>query len=120
MSGAGFPASPLPRRVLFVTGKLAEPALRRMLSEMKPPFTADVAVMKITVAALMTTEWIARFLQVPPDTDLILIPGLCEGDPTVLTQRFGVAAQKGPKDLRQIPRYFGQAEAAPVGREHHA
>jgi dihydropteroate synthase-like protein len=79
---------------------------------MRPPFEADVAVMKITVAALMTTEWIARFLQVPPDTDLILIPGLCEGDPTVLTERFGVAAQKGPKDLRQIPRYFGQAEAA--------
>jgi dihydropteroate synthase len=105
-------ALPPYRQVLFVTGKLAEPALRRVLSEMQPPFKADVAVMKITVAALMTTEWIARFLQVPPDTDLILIPGLCEGDPAVLTQRFGIAAQKGPKDLRQIPRYLGQTEAA--------
>jgi dihydropteroate synthase-like protein len=68
--------------------------------------------MKITVAALMTTEWIARFLEVPLGTDLILIPGLCEGDPVVLTERFGVPARKGPKDLRQLPRYFGQAEAA--------
>jgi dihydropteroate synthase len=100
------------RRVLFVTGKLAEPALRRVLREMEPPFTAEVAVMKITVAALMTTEWIARFLEVPPDTDLILIPGLCEGDPAVLSERFGVSARKGPKDLRQIPRFLGQAEAA--------
>jgi dihydropteroate synthase-like protein len=79
---------------------------------MEPPFEPEVAVMKITVAALMTTPWIARFLEVPPETDLILIPGLCEGDPGVLTERFGIAAQKGPKDLREIPRFFGQAAAA--------
>jgi dihydropteroate synthase len=100
------------RRVLFVTGKLAEPALRRVLQEMQPAFEAEVAVMKITVAALMTTPWITRFLEVPPETDLILIPGLCEGDAAVLTGRFGVTAEKGPKDLREIPRYFGQAAAA--------
>src|SRR5437016_4675105 len=41
-----------PRRVLFVTGKLAEPALRRTLAEMAPAFSCDVAVMKITVAAV--------------------------------------------------------------------
>jgi dihydropteroate synthase len=111
-SETNIPASPLPRRVLFVTGKLAEPALRRVLDEMQPPFDAPVAVMKITVAALMTTPWIVRFLEVPPETDLILIPGLCEGDAALLTERFGVTAEKGPKDLRQIPRYFGQAAAA--------
>jgi dihydropteroate synthase len=109
------PRSPVPsfRRVLFVTGTLAEPALRRVLAEMQPPFEAPVAVMKITVAALMTTPWIARNLaEVPPDTDLVLIPGLCEGDAGVLIDRFGVKAEKGPKDLREIPRYFGQAQAA--------
>ena len=111
-TGANGPAAPLPRRVLFVTGKLAEPALRRVLGEMNPPFESDVAVLKITVAALMTTAWIARFLQVPPDTDLVLIPGLCEGDTAVLRERFGVAVEKGPKDLREIPRYFGQAAVA--------
>jgi dihydropteroate synthase len=100
------------RQVLFVTGKLAEPALRGVLEEMQPAFEARVAVMKITVAALMTTPWIARFLEVPPDTDLVLIPGLCEGDVEVLQERFGVRVEKGPKDLREIPRYFGQAVAA--------
>ncbi len=98
-----------PRRVLFVTGKLAEPALRRTLGEMAPAFTWDVAVMKITVAALMTTPWIARFLEVPAGTDLVLIPGLCEGDPALIAEPTGVTVEKGPKDLRQIPEYFGRA-----------
>src|SRR3954468_9373158 len=102
----------LPSRVLFVTGKLAEPALRRVLSRMDAPFECEVAVLKITVAALMTTSWIARHLEVPSGTDLVLIPGLCEGDPALLREQFGVPAAKGPKDLREIPRYFGQAQAA--------
>ena len=76
---------------------------------MDPPFEARVAVLKITVAALMTTSWIARFLEVPEGTDLVLIPGLCEGDPRVIQERVGVPVEKGPKDLREIPRYFGQA-----------
>jgi dihydropteroate synthase-like protein len=100
-------------RVLFVTGKLAEPALRRTLDQMGPPFAAEVAVMRITVAALMTTPWIARFLVVPPGTDLILIPGLCEGDTAVLQAKFGVRVEKGPKDLRELPQYFGQTIARP-------
>jgi len=103
---------PSPRRVLFVTGKLAEPALRRTVTEMGPEFSWEVAVLKITVAALMTTPWIARFLEVPPGTDLVLIPGLCEGDPAVIAQRVGVPVEKGPKDLRQIPEYFGRAAVA--------
>ena len=101
-----------PRRVLFVTGKLAEPALRRTVTEMGPEFAWEVAVLKITVAALMTTPWIARFLEVPRDTDLVLIPGLCEGDPAVISQHVGVPVEKGPKDLRQIPEYFGRAAVA--------
>src|SRR5881397_1728382 len=103
-----------PHRVLFVTGKLAEPALRRVLAEMAPAFAWEVAVMKSTVAALMTTPWIARFLEVPPGTDLVLIPGLCEGDPAVIAETAGegIAVEKGPKDLRQIPEYFGRAAAA--------
>jgi dihydropteroate synthase-like protein len=97
--------------VLFVTGKLAEPALRRTLATMAPPFAYDVAVMKITVAALMTTPWIARFLVVPAGTDLVLIPGLCEGDVAAIADRAGARVEKGPKDLRGIPEYFGRAAA---------
>jgi len=105
------PAVP-PQRVLFVTGRLAEPSLRRTLAAMTPSFTYDVAVLKITVAALMTTPWIARFLEVPAGTDLVLIPGLCEGDPAVIAEKLGVRVAKGPKDLREIPGYFGHAAQA--------
>ena len=97
--------------MLFVTGKLAEPALRRVLGELEAPIEKEIAVLKITVAALMTTPWIARFLEVPPGTDLVLLPGLVEGDTEILRERFGVRVEKGPKDLREIPRYFGQAMA---------
>jgi dihydropteroate synthase len=100
-----------PRRVLFVTGRLAEPALRRVLAEMAPPFAYDVAVLKITVAALMTTPWIARFLTVPEGTDLVVIPGLCEGELGALQDSLGVRVERGPKDLREIPRFFGRAAA---------
>jgi dihydropteroate synthase-like protein len=101
-----------PARVLFVTGKLAEPALRRVLAELAPSWQAEVAVLKITVAALMTTPWIAKFLSVPQGTDLILLPGLVEGDPAIIAERFGVRVEKGPKDLREIPQYFGHAALA--------
>ena len=106
-----------PRRVLFVTGRLAEPALRRVLADMSPPFAYDVAPLGITVAALMTTAWIARHLTRPSDdTDLVLIPGLCEGDPDVVRQAVGVRVEKGPKDLREIPRHFGHHVPRDYGR----
>jgi dihydropteroate synthase-like protein len=104
-------------RALFVTGRLAEPALRRTLAEMAPAFEYDVAVLKITVAALMTTPWIARFLHVPEGTDLVVIPGLSEGDVAVIADKFGVRVRKGPKDLREIPEMFG---ARPAARDYGA
>src|SRR6476619_5095605 len=82
-----------PRRVLFVTGRLAEPALRRVLAATPLPFVYEVAVLRITVAALMTTAWIARNLSkpaVPDGTDLVMIPGLCEGDPQLIGDALGL------------------------------
>jgi dihydropteroate synthase-like protein len=94
-----------------VTGKLAAPALRETLRRAQLPFDYDVAVMKITVAALMTPAWIARRLEVPPEVTRIMIPGLCEGDPAVLADELGIPAEKGPADLKRLPAFFGQADA---------
>jgi len=98
-------------RLLFVTGKLAAPALRDTLGRADLPFDYDVAVMRITVAALMTTDWIAKRLEVPDAVTRIMIPGMCEGDVEVIGERFGIPAEKGPNDLKALPRWFGQEEA---------
>lgn len=98
-------------RVLFVTGKLAERALRDTLRELPAGIEPEVAVLGITVAALMTPRWIARHLPPPRDVDLILIPGLCQGEPAEIEQALGVRAEKGPADLRRIPEHFGLAAA---------
>ena len=98
-------------RLLFVTGKLAAPALRDTLDRAELPFDYEIAVMKITVAALMTTNWIARFLEPPEAVTKIMIPGLCEGETDVLAERFGIPVEKGPADLKRLPSWFGQADA---------
>jgi dihydropteroate synthase len=105
------PAAAAPSHVLFVTGKLAEPALRGTLASMQAPFETEIAMLPITVAALMTTDWIAKHLTVPTGTDLVLIPGLCEGATSSIADHFDVRVEKGPRDLREIPEYFGQAAA---------
>src|ERR671938_95848 len=40
-----------------------------------------------------------------------MIPGLCEGSTDVLSERFGIPVDKGPADLKALPRWFGQADA---------
>jgi dihydropteroate synthase len=97
-----------PRRVQLVSGRLAERALGRVIAGMELPFETELSVLNITVAALMTTDWIANHLQVAEDTDLVLIPGLCEGDVEVIREKWNVAVEKGPKDLHEIPRHFGR------------
>jgi dihydropteroate synthase len=102
-------------RILFVTGKLAEPALRRVLAELAPRvgFIPEVAVLPITVAALLTTDWVARHLRVPPGISRIVLPGFCRG-PSEPLERLGVPVERGPKDLRDLPEFFGKGKTAPA------
>jgi dihydropteroate synthase len=97
-----------PGRVLFVTGRLAEPPFRRVLAGTALPFEYEVAVLPITVAALMTTEWIAGHLQLPDGIEQVFIPGLVEGDVKKISAKLGVSVEKGPKDLHGIPAHFGR------------
>jgi dihydropteroate synthase-like protein len=94
--------------LLFVTGKLAEPALRYILDDIAGPaeFDWSVAVLPITVVALATTPWIARHLSVPPHIDRVLLPGLCQGDLSVFEGLSPVRVERGPGDLRELPEFF--------------
>ncbi|MFO0938153.1 MAG: DUF6513 domain-containing protein [Gemmataceae bacterium] len=104
-------------RILFVTGKLAEPSLRRVLADLAPKagFEAEVAVLNITVAALMTTDWIARHLKPFEQADKIVLPGLCRGELSLVSQRFQKPVERGPADLRDLPEQFGKAVGPPAG-----
>ena len=92
---------------LFVTGRLAEPALRNVVSGLD--IGHQIAVMNISVAALMTPRWIARRLEVPSGVDNIVIPGLCDGDVDALEQATGLPVRKGPADVRSLPEWYGRA-----------
>jgi dihydropteroate synthase-like protein len=92
--------------LLFVTGKLAEPALRRTLEELagRAGFDYRVAVLPITVVALAPTHWIAAHLAVPEGVERIILPGLCPGELEAI--HAGVPVERGPKDLRDLAEFF--------------
>src|SRR5437762_2073199 len=102
-------------RLLFVTGKLAEPALRRLLAELAPRagFDFDVAVLPITVIALATTDWITRHLHIPSGVERVLLPGSCSGELAEVAERVKLPVERGPKDLRDLPEFFGEKKTRP-------
>lgn len=99
--------------ILFLTGKLAEASLHKVLADMQPEFGYRVAQLGISVAALMTPEFIARRLPHASGADRILVPGLCRGDLGVLQEKYGIPVERGPEDLKDLPRYFGQGGKMP-------
>jgi dihydropteroate synthase len=97
-------------KIHFVTGRLAEHSLRQVLDRLAAHvgFKPTVQVMPITVAALMTTEWIARRLAVPDETTRIIVPGGCRGSLDVFRDVTAIPVERGPEDLRRLDEFFGQ------------
>lgn len=89
-----------------MTGRLAEPALRGLLAELKMESEAEVAVLPISVAALMTPRWVARHLNIPEGVDRVILPGLCRGDLSPIEELSGARVELGPEDLRDLPRFL--------------
>ena len=100
-------------RIHFVTGRLAEHSLRGVLAELAPQvgFDYSVDVLGITVAALLTTDWVAPRMHVPQGTSRIVLPGYCQGELDVVAKTAGVPVERGPRDLRRLPEYFGHRAA---------
>ncbi|MGE3317243.1 MAG: DUF6513 domain-containing protein [Planctomycetaceae bacterium] len=105
----------MPERILFVTGKLAEFSLRRVLESLsrRIGFEYEIAVLGISVAALMHADWVLRKLTVDSRFDRVILPGWCQGELTVLAERHQMSFQRGPKDLHDLDQYFG-AERNPI------
>lgn len=110
-------------RLLFLTGKLAEHSLHQILQSIQAdskqiPFEYEVKQIGVSVAALMTPPLIARRLPQVSNVDKVILPGLCQGDLAPLEAQWGVPVERGPKDLKDLPQYFGQQGKAPDLTQH--
>ncbi|HKB81613.1 MAG TPA: DUF6513 domain-containing protein [Burkholderiales bacterium] len=105
--------------ILFLTGRLAEKNLHRVLEAMQPaPFRHSVLALSLQVAGLMTSDMIQRRLADTDGVDRVMVPGRCRGNLEALSSHFGVQFVRGPDDLKDLPRYFGR-EAAPIDLTRH-
>lgn len=95
----------------FVTGRLAEHAVRRTVEHVaeKVGFAYSIQVLPITVAALMTSRWLLRHLEVPDSATQLFVPGYLAKELDALREAVGIDVQVGPRDIRDLPRFFGQA-----------
>lgn len=102
----------MPEHILFLTGKLAEPGLRKVIQAMEDlPFEYHIHQLGVSVAALMTGKLIARRLAAADiaDADKIIVPGRCRGDLEALSRQFGVPVIRGPDEMKDLPQFFGRA-----------
>ncbi|MDE2577393.1 MAG: dihydropteroate synthase [Hyphomicrobiales bacterium] len=101
-------------RILFLTGHLAEPRLRKIVAGLRnPPFTPVVHNIGVKVAALMTGEIIARRLPRPVEADRVVTPGRCRADLEALSRDFGVPFVRGPDELADLAAWLGQGGRKP-------
>jgi len=109
---------PMPRdHIHFVTGRLAEHALRPVVAELaaQAGFDYTIDVLPITVAALMTPAWVARHVAIPDAATRVIVPGYCEGDLAPICALTSAQVERGPRDLRQLDEYFGGSSRAAPG-----
>ncbi len=100
--------------ILFLTGKLAEKSLRRVLEALQPEeFTWDIHVIGVNVAALMTAEMVKKRLKELYGADRVIVPGMCRGNLQATSDHFGVPMDRGPVDLKDLPVYFGRGGVEP-------
>ena len=100
--------------IVFLTGRLAQPGLERVLGSIEAaPFTWEVREIGLQVAALMTSDMIRRRVPLPVNADRIIVPGRCRGDIEALSAHFGLPVQRGPEELKDLPRHFNRA-ARPI------
>ncbi len=110
--------------IVFVTGKLAENSLHKVLQNIQsnsqePLFKYRVEQIGVSVAALMTPNLIAKRLKNIGDAKKMILPGLCQGDLSMLHRQYGIPVERGPEDLKDLPQYFGQQGIEPDLSQHN-
>ncbi len=97
-------------RVLFLTGRLAQSRLEKVLHGIEPTaFDWSIFNVGVKVAALMTEPILMRRLPRPLNADRVVVPGRCRADLSRLTREFGSQFQRGPDELKDLPEFLGKA-----------
>lgn len=93
----------------FVTGRLAQHALREVVESLSHSvgFDYSIGVMPITVAALITPKWLMRHLSIPPVATSLVLPGYLADSRAEIESAINIPVRFGPRDLRQLPEFFG-------------
>ncbi len=114
-------------KVLIVTSRLAYNIVRDVVDctvrEGRSKYDVDILRLPVDVAALVTTEYIARYLKSAGITkgkyDLIVVPGLVRGSCQVIEEATGIKAVKGCTHAADI-QYLLEVELSELSGEHPA
>jgi len=96
-------------KFLLITGTIAYRALMKLIEKLKLDLQVEVRALQCTVAALMTTDFIAHKLSAEfslSGEEIIVIPGLCKGSLEPIARTTGCLIRRGPKDLKDLPSFL--------------
>lgn len=95
--------------ILFLTGRLAEPRLAQVVTGLGlPDGSWAINNLNIKVAALMTEAIVRNRLKAPLTATRVIVPGRSRMDLTSLSRHYGVAFERGPDELVDLPQFFGK------------
>ena len=101
-------------KLLFLTGRLAEPRLQRTVAGLGLPADSwRIANVGVKVAALMTEAIVRNRLKPPLDADRVIVPGRSRMDLDHLKSHYGVPFERGPDEIVDLPQYLGKSGRPP-------
>lgn len=106
-------------KLLFLTGKLAEGRLSATIEGIGlGAGSYGVANIGIKVAALMTEAIVRNRLKGPLDAARVIVPGRCRMNLQSLSEHYGVAFERGPDEIADLPQYLGKGGIPPDFSKH--
>lgn len=107
------------KKLLFLTGRLAEPRLAETVAAMGLPNGSwRIANLGIKVAALMTENIVRNRLKEPLEADRVIVPGRARMNLAHLAEHYGVPFERGPDEIIDLPQYFGKGGMPPDLSKH--
>jgi dihydropteroate synthase-like protein len=104
---------------MVVTGRLARPRLERVLQGLgETEFQWSIQEAGVKIAALMTEAILLRRLPHPIAADRVVLPGRCRVDLERLSRHFEARFERGPDELKDLPKYLGRRGLVPDLSRH--